>query len=556
MIYLTTLLTILIVFISGWMDASASYASVYHIKNNGNDNASGLSENEAWETIAKVNDFAENPGFSNGDVILFRRGDTWGADESLGYDGTAINWGEINGLKIGAFGSGARPRFDANKLKRHCILIDGNSGALKNLTIESIDVSGMDGMGGKKHVYIHEVDGVRIRDLYCDGQKGASTYARPSVVLNIRECDGDITVEDCELFNIYNPINWDAWGKKDAGLIGLSYTHSLEPTLCKTSGKIVIRNNKLHHVYSDCIITGDIRSPDGYHIYGNTMSHWGENAIDNKGCRYQYIYNNKMSGEWQKIGGTGGLPSPIVLHDSDSDGYYDAEDIFIYENYFLNAPWSGISCLDTRRAYIYDNYFKSVGCSVYVSWMQVGEIKNNIIIADKKPLDDEEAIRVAGSKNNSGIKVANNSIYISHRDYKRGVRWQAITGQTNNYVQNNAVMIETGMAEYPLYLEDRDGSGSLPKVSRNIWYNADHANRVYWNGKVYRAEDQISWQNAGHTGGLFLNPNFNNPQAGDLKLSSSSPCLECGALTNSIESPPDSNSPGLSPPNNLKIKRR
>lgn len=56
--------------------------ATYYIKNGGNDAASGLSDALAWETITKVNSFADAPGFSPGDIIKFRKGDTWNISDN------------------------------------------------------------------------------------------------------------------------------------------------------------------------------------------------------------------------------------------------------------------------------------------------------------------------------------------------------------------------------------------------------------------------------------------------------------------------------------------
>ena len=48
-------------------------ATVYYVSISGNDSNSGLSENQSWRTLDKVNNFVARAG----DQILFRCGDTW-----------------------------------------------------------------------------------------------------------------------------------------------------------------------------------------------------------------------------------------------------------------------------------------------------------------------------------------------------------------------------------------------------------------------------------------------------------------------------------------------
>jgi hypothetical protein len=56
-------------------------ATNYYVKNGGNNAFTGLSDAQAWETIAKVSGFA----FSAGDTIFFKRGSIWRINASDGY---------------------------------------------------------------------------------------------------------------------------------------------------------------------------------------------------------------------------------------------------------------------------------------------------------------------------------------------------------------------------------------------------------------------------------------------------------------------------------------
>jgi len=76
------------------------FATNYYVKNNGNDNADGLSDSTAWKTIAKVN----KSKFLPGDNIYFKRGDVWREQlnvRSSGAPGQPITFG--------AYGTGLKP---------------------------------------------------------------------------------------------------------------------------------------------------------------------------------------------------------------------------------------------------------------------------------------------------------------------------------------------------------------------------------------------------------------------------------------------------------------
>jgi hypothetical protein len=83
--------------------------ATYYVDATGGDDAKdGLSQVNAWKTMVKVNGEA----FVAGDIVLFKRGETW--------TGTAltITWsGAVgNPITFGAYGSGARPVIDGNNV--------------------------------------------------------------------------------------------------------------------------------------------------------------------------------------------------------------------------------------------------------------------------------------------------------------------------------------------------------------------------------------------------------------------------------------------------------
>ncbi|MBW2106756.1 MAG: right-handed parallel beta-helix repeat-containing protein [Deltaproteobacteria bacterium] len=84
--------------------AMSLYATEYYVKNGGNDAASGLDDDNAWETIAKVN----GESFSGDDIIYFKRGDTWREQLTVPDSGTSGH-----PITFGAYGEGADPIINA-----------------------------------------------------------------------------------------------------------------------------------------------------------------------------------------------------------------------------------------------------------------------------------------------------------------------------------------------------------------------------------------------------------------------------------------------------------
>ena len=102
--------------------ASLTFATNYYVDaTNGNDNNSGLSPASAWRTINKINNF----NFSNGDVISFKRGETF-----TGYTLQP----PISNLTFNAYGTGAKPVIDGQGSRAAV----KSNGQRDNLTFEFI----------------------------------------------------------------------------------------------------------------------------------------------------------------------------------------------------------------------------------------------------------------------------------------------------------------------------------------------------------------------------------------------------------------------------------
>ena len=75
--------------------------ATYYVKNGGNNANTGLSDAQAWETIAKVNSVS----FDAGDSVLFKRGSTWTEELVIPTSGTT----GAGVITFGAYDTGADP---------------------------------------------------------------------------------------------------------------------------------------------------------------------------------------------------------------------------------------------------------------------------------------------------------------------------------------------------------------------------------------------------------------------------------------------------------------
>jgi hypothetical protein len=79
----------------------AGTGKTYYVKNGGNDNASGLSDAEAWATLSKV----QNSSFNPGDKILLKCGSTW--NERLEFPSSGSPG---NDILFSSYGTGDQPK--------------------------------------------------------------------------------------------------------------------------------------------------------------------------------------------------------------------------------------------------------------------------------------------------------------------------------------------------------------------------------------------------------------------------------------------------------------
>ena len=77
-----------------------SYSMNFYVKSTGNDNNTGLSDAQAWSTIAKVN----ASFFAPGDTIFFKKGDTWRETLTVSSSGTTGK-----SIVITSYGTGDNP---------------------------------------------------------------------------------------------------------------------------------------------------------------------------------------------------------------------------------------------------------------------------------------------------------------------------------------------------------------------------------------------------------------------------------------------------------------
>ncbi len=211
----------LIVLCSLWIPLGCeeeATGAVYYVKTGGNDNLDGLSDGNAWATIAKV----EASSFSPGDSVLFNKGDSWSTGDYFTFPSSGAKG---NLITIGAYGSGNKPEFQdsvalftsKNYIKiqgldvwstatRPAILIEGGEGHI----IENCDVDGKNhpqygiivSYDTNSDTWLQDVI-IRNNTIVDTGIVDDDTYGAIQIAKGSRRVEvHDNTTSECEEFGI------------------------------------------------------------------------------------------------------------------------------------------------------------------------------------------------------------------------------------------------------------------------------------------------------------------------------------------------------------------
>jgi len=512
---------------------NSAFSATYYVNSTCSDGGNGTSSNcdggadDAWNEIADINAF----NFANDDIIQLKRSDTFD-DKTLTLDGTSAG---RTGITIQAYGSGDKPRIDGNSVKPIRI-----NHELVNLTIKDIDISGSDTSGAR--ATFENINGLTIDGLDYNGHTGSSRYVRSDCIL-IKYVTGDIEIKNCTIQNLMKDTfanSLSVWGSLDA--VGIIFWYPGNDNV-KISGSVSIHDNTIHDVYSDCIHIAGIHTTTN--IYANTLINFAENAIDLKYSRYVTIYQNEMSQNDYGFNGSGYWgPSAICSGDPGKfweDTTYKARDNVIKYNYIHTSPWLGMSTAG-EDCQIYNNYFKDVGAGISIEhngakvFNNIFNMTTGIPAANSDPSDADDhwqgshtqwtSIKVEDILKKSSGYIYNNTIYMTSSNHRYGIVYKH-TGNSGFEIKNNLIhMTRNSSSVFPLYTDTK--SGDDPTVTNNLYYNANHSNRVNWKGTVYDNTEQVAWISAGHTRAVFGYPAMDNPSNSNFTLQIGSPCIDVG----------------------------
>lgn len=314
--------------------ASAVGTTYYIDSENGNDDLSGMDEQNAWKSVRNI-PFVK---LGAGDKILFKRGGTYYSDYLMiiGACGT-----KEQPVLISAYGEGDKPLLTTDR--NHDILW------LKDcsyVTVENLEFTAHNGGGIWINTESRTSVGVTLRGLTMHDIQNTTVYSRDdlfygpaaaracvmvkNIISKSRFPVNDLTIEDCEMYDCGNGISiWGSWNEQ-----GDAFCLTEEEIDPVYNERTLVRNCYFHDMDAEAVIVGmcdgalvtncrsiDCCQGEGYNekgvlSYANAaMWFWGsenstiqyceiagqKNLVDGmacdfdshtNNCTYQYIYSH------------------------------------------------------------------------------------------------------------------------------------------------------------------------------------------------------------------------------------------------------------------------
>lgn len=214
-------------------DASSG-PSTYFVSPQGSDNSSGLSPDQAWSTIGRVNMQQLNPG----DQVLFARGGRFTGSLQPKGSGTAEA-----PLSLGAYGSGPLPVIDGAGQEEAVRLFNQEYWNVDSLDITGGRQYGIFVSGDAAYSTLHNINLSRlvVHDIYSSPRWDSGLVMVAPI--------GDHLTFDGVIVDGVTAFNTNLWYGIHVGF-NLWYGYPTNPPLTKN---VVVRNSTVHHVFGDGI---------------------------------------------------------------------------------------------------------------------------------------------------------------------------------------------------------------------------------------------------------------------------------------------------------------
>ena len=351
----------------------------YYVSSNGNDSNDGMSQNTAWESSSKVNDFGQ---FAPGDQILFRRGDIFNRIVLR----TAGNGTEEDPIIIGAYGDENDPR----------PIIQGDRSPMS--------------FG----IHLNSMSGWTIQDLTVEGANGDQIYIEPTV----DRCD-NIKILRCQI-------------NGDGGRHGIRFETDIRSGNIFGSRNVEIAYNYIEKAGQGFDNTSDgINAPniqEAAFIHHNILINNKSEGVDIGAGKNHIVEYNLIDGANDRDSGG------IKTHVQSGQQVHDTENIDLRYNIIYNCIQHAIQIQDGRLIRVYNNsiyHNHENGRNTLLigtandnqyddqTWIMGNQIINNIFYGNTKNIS-VTVLRFAGGRTGSPAafwedparyKIENNIFY-------------------------------------------------------------------------------------------------------------------------------------------------
>ncbi|WP_286818601.1 right-handed parallel beta-helix repeat-containing protein [Desulfobacter sp. UBA2225] len=479
------------------------YGAVYYVKDTGNDALSGLSDEDAWKTINKVNKFQ----FSSGDTLCLKRG-------SVFKDATILS-PNVDNFTFQDYGIGSKPLLDGDIVQP--ISIKPNS-TIKNLAIVNVDISGQDWKSSKEsNVYVSNIQGLIIDGIIGDGHKGGNS-ALGKTAITVHGCEGSVIVKNCVLNN---------WGSSSllssrTDFMGIAIIEQLD-------GNYIIENNIIFNIGSDaihlykCSASGLVKS--------NKLYNSGENCIDVKGSSNVVIDGNEFfrTSDFYGSGGSGvgDYPTHIDVHEGGPG--VKSLNVRVFGNYFHDGDAAGVRIARTEHVSIEGNLFKNIATNVVIGNSSVEtRVFDNFFINSNIRLSlssNKDASCILENNNGPGTYIYENTIY---NQSGTGINLILLEANKETHIYRNVVYNANFVPESFCFYSIA-GLG-IVHLYDNCWFKvSDPSRAINYGSRIYGSVNQSAW-NLTSPGDIFVDPLLTDPLHGDYTLQSTTPCKTNGKM--------------------------
>jgi hypothetical protein len=464
------------------------YAATYYVNAiNGNDENTGLIENFAWKTIAKVNTISFQPG----DRILFMRNQSW-------TDGLSPRSSGISGQPIvfGAYGKGSQPII---------------------------------GTEAKISINVYNKSYITIENIELKATERGFNAISDSV-----ETKYGLTIQNCKIVSSAHGIYLNSVsGRFDTisitnNLITPGKTSNWQVGINFVSGisNFIIYGNTINPAGEDGIMI--YRSDNGI-VSGNTGGGNGENTIDIKNSHHIVIADNICSDDGE---------ANIVVHEID-DNHIDSTSNIIVENNICKTGGQGDRLNQGYRVYsgIYVNFAKSsivrynwveqaFGSGIFMQDLEskanLNQIYGNVILncGTGTGAMPQGGIELGDCV---GTKVYNNTIY--NQKGTGGIGIYIAGGQNSNSIEVKNNIVHT--AEGGLIKVLSNAKNNF--ISDHNCFYSDKSKNYFWDSGYLISIADWKAKSLQDIHSFVADPQFINITIGDFRLTKGSPCINKGA---------------------------